>query len=92
MKIISEQIRVIINVDISLSYIKKLHINKPLCRDLLGKAPYYSELSISDPSLDIHTLDIQVNAVATVLKNFFNDTEPLIPPSLHDELLEAAGG
>lgn len=43
-----------------------------------------------DPSLDIHTLDIQVNAVATVLKNFFNDTEPLIPPSLHDELLEAA--
>lgn len=53
--------------------------------------PGCSELSISDPSLDIHTLDIQVNAVATVLKNFFNDTEPLIPPGLHDELLEAAG-
>nr|XP_022293223.1 rho GTPase-activating protein 190-like isoform X5 [Crassostrea virginica] len=43
-----------------------------------------------DPSVDIRTLDIQVNAVATVLKNFFNDTEPLITPSLHDELLEAA--
>ncbi|XP_062601720.1 rho GTPase-activating protein 190-like isoform X2 [Saccostrea cucullata] len=43
-----------------------------------------------DPSIDIHSLDIQVNAVATVLKNFINDTEPLIPPSLHDELLEAA--
>ncbi|XP_061181270.1 rho GTPase-activating protein 190-like isoform X2 [Saccostrea echinata] len=43
-----------------------------------------------DPSIDIHSLDIQVNAVATVLKNFINDTEALIPPSLHDELLEAA--
>lgn len=93
MQIISEQIRVIINVDISLSYIKNCILTNPcVCWDLLGKAPYYRELSISDPSLDIHTLDIQVNAVATVLKNFFNDTEPLIPPSLHDELLEAAGG
>ncbi|XP_048781294.2 rho GTPase-activating protein 5-like isoform X4 [Ostrea edulis] len=43
-----------------------------------------------DPSIEIRKLDIQVNAVATVLKNFINDTEPLIPPNLHDELLEAA--
>ncbi|XP_033752621.1 rho GTPase-activating protein 5-like [Pecten maximus] len=43
-----------------------------------------------DPSQDIKSLEIQVNAVATVLKNFFNETEPLIPSYLHDELLEAA--
>lgn len=45
----------------------------------------------TDPSHDIRSLEIQVNAVATVLKNFFNLTEPLIPFHLHDELLEAAG-
>ncbi|OWF54503.1 Rho GTPase-activating protein 190 [Mizuhopecten yessoensis] len=43
-----------------------------------------------DPIQDIKILEIQVNAVATVLKNFFNETEPLIPSYLHDELLEAA--
>ncbi|VDI33979.1 Rho GTPase-activating protein 5 [Mytilus galloprovincialis] len=44
-----------------------------------------------DPNVDIRSLDIQVNTVATVLKSFFKDTEPLIPPNLQEELLEAAG-
>ncbi|XP_071121557.1 rho GTPase-activating protein 190-like isoform X19 [Mytilus edulis] len=43
-----------------------------------------------DPNVDIRSLDIQVNTVATVLKSFFKDTEPLIPPQLQEELLEAA--
>ncbi|VDI33984.1 Rho GTPase-activating protein 5, partial [Mytilus galloprovincialis] len=43
-----------------------------------------------DPNVDIRSLDIQVNTVATVLKSFFKDTEPLIPPNLQEELLEAA--
>lgn len=46
----------------------------------------------SDPNVDIAALEIPVNAVATVLKSFFNDlTEPLVPTFLHDELIEAAG-
>ncbi|PVD34051.1 hypothetical protein C0Q70_05313 [Pomacea canaliculata] len=45
-----------------------------------------------DPNVDIAALEIPVNAVATVLKSFFNDlTEPLVPTFLHDELIEAAG-
>ena len=41
--------------------------------------------------MDILSLDIPVNAIATVLKSFFNDlTEPLVPRFLHDELIEAA--
>jgi hypothetical protein len=33
-----------------------------------------------------------VNAVATVLKAFFADlTDPLVPMSLYDELIEASG-
>ncbi|ESO97484.1 hypothetical protein LOTGIDRAFT_115014 [Lottia gigantea] len=47
-----------------------------------------------NPSAEIGSLDleIQVNAAATVLKGFFSDlTEPLIPPSLYEELIEAAG-
>ena len=48
-------------------------------------------LSFSDPNVDILSLDIPVNAIATVLKSFFNDlTEPLVPRFLHDELIEAA--
>ncbi|XP_064602991.1 rho GTPase-activating protein 35-like isoform X2 [Liolophura sinensis] len=44
-----------------------------------------------DSNLDISSLDIQVNAVATALKGFFSDLiEPLIPPSLYEELFEAA--
>ncbi|XP_067656082.1 rho GTPase-activating protein 190-like isoform X6 [Haliotis asinina] len=45
-----------------------------------------------DINTDIHSLDIQVNAVATILKQFFMDlTEPLIPVQLYDELIIAAG-
>ena len=46
---------------------------------------------MTDPCVDIRSLDIQVNTVATVLKAFFKDTEPLIPSFLQEELLEAAG-
>ena len=47
---------------------------------------------VSDPNVDISTLEIQVNAVATVLKGFFMDlTDPLIPQSLYEELIHAAG-
>ncbi|XP_071104673.1 rho GTPase-activating protein 190-like isoform X3 [Haliotis cracherodii] len=46
-----------------------------------------------DINTDIHSLDIQVNAVATILKQFFMDlTEPLIPVQLYDELIIAADG
>ncbi|XP_076471931.1 rho GTPase-activating protein 190-like isoform X2 [Babylonia areolata] len=45
-----------------------------------------------DPNVDILSLDIPINAVATVLKSFFNDlSEPLVPRALHAELMEAAG-
>ena len=41
--------------------------------------------------LDIRALDIPVNAMATALKQFFGDlTEPLIPLSLTDDLVDAA--
>ena len=43
-----------------------------------------------DPNVDIRSLDIQVNTVATVLKAFFKDTEALIQMNLQEELLEAA--
>ena len=45
----------------------------------------------TDPNVDIRSLDIQVNTVATVLKAFFKDTEALIQMNLQEELLEAAG-
>ena len=42
--------------------------------------------------MDISSLDIQVNAVATVLKAFFADlSDPLIPASLYTELKDASG-
>ena len=45
-----------------------------------------------DPTVDIPSLDIPVNAVATALKQFFSDLpEPLIPPYLLEELKEATG-
>ncbi|CAE1156293.1 ARHGAP5 [Acanthosepion pharaonis] len=45
-----------------------------------------------DPSVDIQSLDIQVNAVATALKGFFNDLmEALLPSTLINELTEASG-
>ncbi|KAL3841673.1 hypothetical protein ACJMK2_019787 [Sinanodonta woodiana] len=45
-----------------------------------------------DSNVDISTLEIQVNAVATVLKAFFNDlSDPLVPVALYDELIEASG-
>ncbi len=41
--------------------------------------------------MDIHTLDIPVNAVATALKGFFSDLpEPLVPNYFYDELMETA--
>ncbi|XP_053384790.1 rho GTPase-activating protein 190-like isoform X4 [Mercenaria mercenaria] len=44
-----------------------------------------------DSNVDISSLDIQVNAVATVLKAFFADlSDPLVPMSLYDELIEAS--
>ncbi|XP_005097825.1 rho GTPase-activating protein 35 isoform X2 [Aplysia californica] len=45
----------------------------------------------ADPNVDISTLEIPVNAIATLLKSFFSDlSEALIPSALCDELLEAA--
>eukprot|EP00106_Octopus_bimaculoides_P018365 XP_014785807.1 PREDICTED: rho GTPase-activating protein 190-like [Octopus bimaculoides] len=45
-----------------------------------------------DTSVDIMSLDIQVNAVATALKGFFNDLmEALFPSNLINELTEASG-
>ena len=45
-----------------------------------------------DPSLNIHDLDIPVNAVATALKGFFADlADPLIPCHTTDELLKVYG-
>ena len=47
----------------------------------------------TDSTVDIPTLEIQVNAVATVLKAFFADlTDPLVPVQLYDELSDASGG
>ncbi|KAH9518728.1 Rho GTPase-activating protein 5 [Bulinus truncatus] len=44
-----------------------------------------------DPNVDISTLEIPVNAIATLLKSFFSDlSEALIPEKLCDELMEAA--
>ena len=47
----------------------------------------------TDPSIDIHGLDIPVNAVATALKYFFAEliSEPLIPNNVFDDLLTATG-
>ncbi|XP_036360156.1 rho GTPase-activating protein 5 isoform X27 [Octopus sinensis] len=46
-----------------------------------------------DTSVDILSLDIQVNAVATALKGFFNDLmEALFPSNLINELTEASEG
>lgn len=56
-----------------------------------AKINFNSIFLFPDPNVDIRSLDIQVNTVATVLKSFFKDTEPLIPPNLQEELLEAAG-
>ena len=47
---------------------------------------------VSDSNVDISSLDIQVNAVATVLKAFFSElADPLVPVSYYDELFEASG-
>ena len=47
--------------------------------------------TVDGHQLDIRALDIPVNAVATALKTFFADlAEPLIPPRLMDDLVEAA--
>ena len=46
----------------------------------------------TDPSIDMSSLAISVNSVATMLKTFFNDlAEPLVPRYLHAELMEAEG-
>ncbi|BFZ15995.1 hypothetical protein BsWGS_19034 [Bradybaena similaris] len=45
----------------------------------------------ADPNVDVVTLEIPVNAVATLLKSFFSDlSDALIPAHLCDELMEAA--
>lgn len=63
----------------------------PLCTDFEVKCPD-CVFCVSDSSVDISSLDIQVNAVATVLKAFFADlTDPLVPLSLYHELIEASG-
>lgn len=44
-----------------------------------------------DHSIDFVVMDVAVNAAAGALKAFFADLpEPLIPYSLHPELVEAA--
>lgn len=44
-----------------------------------------------DHSIDFVAMDVAVNAVAGALKAFFADLpDPLIPYSLHPELVEAA--
>lgn len=46
---------------------------------------------LSDHSVDLIVMDVAVNAVAGALKAFFADLpDPLIPYSLHPELVEAA--
>lgn len=46
---------------------------------------------LSDHSIDLIVMDVAVNAVAGALKAFFADLpDPLIPYSLHPELVEAA--
>lgn len=45
----------------------------------------------ADHSIDFVVMDVAVNAAAGALKAFFADLpEPLIPYSLHPELVEAA--
>lgn len=45
----------------------------------------------TDHSVDLMAMDVAVNAVAGALKAFFADLpDPLIPYSLHPELVEAA--
>ena len=45
----------------------------------------------ADPYVDIQSLDIPVNAVATALKGFFSElAEPLVPTYLHNDMIEAA--
>ena len=45
-----------------------------------------------DANVDIHVLDVPVNAVATALKQFLIDlSESLVPSCLQEELIEAAG-
>lgn len=47
--------------------------------------------SFVDHSIDFMAMDVAVNAAAGALKAFFADLpEPLIPYSLHPELVEAA--
>lgn len=46
---------------------------------------------LSDHNIDLIVMDVAVNAVAGALKAFFADLpDPLIPYSLHPELVEAA--
>lgn len=46
---------------------------------------------ISDQTIDFYAMDVAVNAAAGALKAFFADLpDPLIPYSLHPELVEAA--
>lgn len=53
---------------------------------------YCIQCLCTDSTVDISSLEIQVNAVATVLKAFFADlTDPLVPVNLYDELKEASG-
>lgn len=50
-----------------------------------------SRLLFADHSIDFVVMDVAVNAAAGALKAFFADLpEPLIPYSLHPELVEAA--
>lgn len=48
------------------------------------------EMFQHDKAIDIHSIDIGVNAVATALKGFFSDlSEPLVPAYLNQELVVA---
>ena len=72
--------------------ITKLNFRYALLAKVLYKRSVLYALYLSDSNVDILGLDIQVNAVATVLKAFFSDlTDPLVPVALYDELIEASG-
>ena len=52
---------------------------------------FYFNFCLVDHNISLVSMEVTVNAVAGALKAFFADLpDPLIPYSLHPELLEAA--